>query len=59
MKLSEIVGVRSRLAVPLRSKRAKRPRSGLPLPLRFMALGLAILSGSLSAQYRAPTPRRT
>ena len=54
MKLSEIVGVRSRLAVPLRSKRAKRPRSGLPLPLRFMALGLAILSGSLSAQYRAP-----
>ena len=54
MKLSEIVGVRSRLAVPLRSGRALRQRSRLPLPLRFMALGLAILSGSLSAQYRAP-----
>ncbi len=54
MKLSEIVGVRSRLAVTLRSSRAIRLRSRLPLPLRFMALGLAILSGSLSAQYRAP-----
>ena len=54
MKLSEIVGVRSRLAVPLRSRRAIRLRSRLPLPLRFMALGLAILSGSLAAQYRAP-----
>ena len=54
MKLSEIVGVRSRLTVPLRSRRAIRLRSRAPLHLRFMVLGLAILSGSLSAQYRAP-----
>ena len=54
MKLSETVCVRYRLAVPLRSRRAIRQRSRLPLPLRFIVLGLAILSGSLSAQYRAP-----
>lgn len=46
MKLSVHVGRRSRLAVTRRSR--------LALPLRFMVLGLAILSGNLSAQYRAP-----
>ena len=46
MKLPVHVGMRSRLSVA--------PRSRLALPLRFMALGLAILSGNLSAQYRAP-----
>ena len=46
MKLPVQLDRRSRLSVA--------PRSRLAWPLRFMALGLAILSGNLSAQYRAP-----